>query len=585
MKMAQTDSSVNDPTWSLPADDWDSADGGFALSKKKSQGNPNSSPNTATREAASWLTINPNANDSARINARGRSRGHATPVTEWPDDSRDIETESKVKTRTKTRTTTPDLPTPHHRLKNTPDTEGSTPHGTEIPTNYIKTIENAFGVGADLYSDVLKVSRDSSPRDIRISYFRRGREVLSEGDISHASEAQTVGGSVSTCNKQRFQAVSMAYEIIGNPIWKQEYEAKISDEDDRLVQALAISAPSSPVLRRSSSLGRPRRSRSNRSQGVRWNEQVEELVFDRHPTEVPKSKRGSKRGKRKPKKRVVVDSGELRRHLENLDQQAERHFVADFLDDFEASIDELMSLGSSKGETPKQGKKTKSKPTTPKSKPTPRSGTARSETDGEGLPVKRLSYDFQMPPDGLAADESDDVDYRRSDDTISTLSASVVERGSATKQTEDEHDKDEMANHLESVIEEDQESGSRKIQVYADTSLISEEFANDFDVGCDPDVWCGTEEDAYPTNTKDLSDGNSKEKNPDAAGFHLFLMTYLQSLADDLYTWGASFQDVEVKSTATQLMEAIMISEEDLEGMMGILRTEIDRGSSPVDFD
>jgi hypothetical protein len=578
IKMARTASAATkEATWSAPAEDWDAADGGFALSQKKTQGDPNSSPRTATREAAGWLLLS-------------QKEGKDAPVTEWPD------------TVVNVAAATPDLPSPSKNMKKTattPDTARSTPNGPEIPSAYTKTIEGAFGVGADLYKDILNVSRESSPRDVRIAYFRRGREVLAEGDVrQYSNEANTVGGSVSSTNKLKFQAVSMAYEIVGNAVWLEEYEARFEDENKRLVAALARSAPSSPVLRRSRSSSEGPRRRS-RSQGVRWSEEVEELVFEQHPTEMPASKRGSKRGQRKPKKRVVVDTGELKRHLENLDRQAERHFVADFLDDFEASIDELMSLGSSKGDTPKKSPrssgfnktptKSNTRPVQPPEPAATKTETYRSFEEDE-LPVKRLSYDFRLPPEVVLADEAADAARIRSDDSVSTLSASIVDRRIANKPSKEEP-------QLERVTEEDRSSGSEsgKMKLYADTSLATEEFARDFDLGCDLDVWCGTDDDAYPSKQVQEQEGinergifgseqdaaqstaSAKASASETPEFHLFLMTYLQTLAEDLHNWGASLQDLDVANSGTQMMEAMMISEEDLEGMMGILRTEMDR--------
>jgi hypothetical protein len=68
-----------------------------------------------------------------------------------------------------------------------------------------------------------------------------------------------------------------------------------------------------------------------------------------------------------------------------------------------------------------------------------------------------------------------------------------------------------------------------------------------------------------------------EQRVTEAPEFHIFLVTYRRSLAEDLYEWGASFQDLDFETTATQAMEAVMITEADLEGMMKILRTEIDR--------
>lgn len=85
-----------------------------------------------------------------------------------------------------------------------------------IPESYVLLIQKAFGHDTnDLYRDVLQVDRfTASAKDIRIAYFRRGRQVLA----SNTSEAE------SERNKLQFQAVSMAYEILTNPTWKRYYD-------------------------------------------------------------------------------------------------------------------------------------------------------------------------------------------------------------------------------------------------------------------------------------------------------------------------------------------------------------------------
>ena len=108
----------------------------------------------------------------------------------------------------------------------------------EIPESYVSTIFKGFGQDVDLYRDVLQVSRFAADREIRIAYFRRGREILSEGGFQDWNQAATVG-DVSSIVRTRFQAVSMAYEILTTPGWKQyylnhglEFEGMEDDEED-----------------------------------------------------------------------------------------------------------------------------------------------------------------------------------------------------------------------------------------------------------------------------------------------------------------------------------------------------------------
>jgi len=118
-----------------------------------------------------------------------------------------------------------------------------------IPSAHIRVITQAFGNKACLYKDILQIPSDmTSDRDIRIAYFRRGRQVLAERPCDSstnttAAATSTSAGSSSCCAnenngdsaivngknvsqiaKLKFQAVSMAYEILSNPVWKESYD-------------------------------------------------------------------------------------------------------------------------------------------------------------------------------------------------------------------------------------------------------------------------------------------------------------------------------------------------------------------------
>lgn len=559
--MVKSTTAFVDHKWSPPDDDWDSAESGFSRSEKTKQKEArHDSPRTATLEAVKWLTLN-NVSDYATVNT-------------WPDDIDPVTPVSVTSSQ----------------MKETPSTEVSTPsvppNADAIPSNYIKSIKDAFGEDVDLYNDVLHVSRHANPRDIRIAYFRRGREVLSEGDIRKPTEAATVGASVSSVSKQRFQAVSMAYEILGNSAWREEYNKRgLQEVDDQLVESVTSSRISSPIYRRSSSLGRRKNGTQN---AVRWSEEVEELVFDQDPTEIPGGRNEGRRSKknRKSKKQVLVEGGKLELHLERLDKEAEKHFVFDFLDDIEASIDEMISTGSLK-----KNKHSSNSSVEKKSIPVNKRATSAKQT----LPVKKLTYDFEMPPDLVVSTPKSLHDgtetVTTNDDTLSTLSYSVTEKQVKKSPLT-------QLTPMEKVIEEEQStlSGDRASTPAstADLTQSSQEKTLEAEVieACDPDVWCGTDDDAYPKDSEqgsvshrdiplkskddvDHSDAGTKgDRTPE---FHIFLVTYLKSLAEDLYEWGASFQDLDFETTATQAMEAMMITEADLEGMMKILRTEIDR--------
>ena len=109
---------------------------------------------------------------------------------------------------------------------------------TTIPSSHIHIITQAYGPQACIYQDVLQIPPDmTSDREIRIAYFRRGRQVLAERPASPpcpddkdgttnttSTKGSSVHGQVSPMAKMKFQAVSMAYEILSNPAWKQSYD-------------------------------------------------------------------------------------------------------------------------------------------------------------------------------------------------------------------------------------------------------------------------------------------------------------------------------------------------------------------------
>jgi hypothetical protein len=60
------------------------------------------------------------------------------------------------------------------------------------------------------------------PLDVRVPTFvEDGVGRFLGGDVRlHELDSHTVGGSVSSTDKQKFQAVSVAYEIVWKPGWK-----------------------------------------------------------------------------------------------------------------------------------------------------------------------------------------------------------------------------------------------------------------------------------------------------------------------------------------------------------------------------
>lgn len=423
---------------------------------------------------------------------------------------------------------------------------------TTLPFGYVELICAAFGSTSgddgddhhrtsrrhrhrrvDLYTDVLRISPSASDREIRIAYFKRGREILGEKGFAAAAAVGSGGsraradGSINDNDtgrdplldedtQMKFQAISMAYEILSTPGWREEFdiiqrqlqrwqrkrqqsdsvryyhestnttssESPIPTETDsnreqqrlpqpqtlrqfiaqrkskarttetppetvsvvtghvapvrRPVAACSITfldsatsraaAPSSPIistiydddadaenvsataqlLRRSSfdsdccesiqscsvaqnGEGEDHNAARNKN-AVRWKDYVEEVVFDNHPNEHRMSdddesigeenehlgesgadhdstsmrstasfrvsdeaynessqSYSSSKKRKKQRKRVLIESQELEAHLMQMDSEAEHHFKADFWDNFEESLDGILSMVDSLG--------------------------------------------------------------------------------------------------------------------------------------------------------------------------------------------------------------------------------------------
>ena len=423
---------------------------------------------------------------------------------------------------------------PPKQTRNQLPQEKITEEDAEIPQGHVDNIlrfyggDNMSAASLDLYRDVLKVSPDASDREIRIAYFRRGREILGDSgekpDQSYAA-AKANTAKLDDATKSRFQAVSMAYEILSTPSWKETYmqqglksrvcrasnktsnqvpqvnatitrmvAAKPSDVDPFSSPPSTVAAafpnargsdvgklqknePDKPPIAPKPKSDVAQRRRNQRqmlqklptalrkssftkdqngalaprstispiprsSPSVRWKDHVEELVFANHPNEHAsdsdseysddfedddicdeennrsdtfqysltsntkkkrdqfsgpslKSNVDSSRRRRKNKPRIVIDSEELESHLQRMDNEAEKHFVQDFWDNFEESMDGILSLVDSMGggETPSSWLSP-----SPPSNPSKRQSLSKGSRDAKDATIGRsLSHDSVIP--------------------------------------------------------------------------------------------------------------------------------------------------------------------------------------------
>ena len=537
-----------------------------------------------------------------------------------------------------------------------------------LPYSHVSTIKASFGRNdsddnhINLYTDVLGLSQDEppSPRGIRIAYFRKGREVLSEqSSIASRQEAapssKSVGGSevLPKDIKLRFQAVSMAYELLSNPVSRAYYDqyglvAGDPSDDSRLHDSMeesqqqqqqqqphyvlggstsypdtpsmpaddsgyyddfSVSVKSTPILRGTGgSVG----GGSSSNNGVRWCEEVEELVFAKDPQEleprdlfgIPRKPRrpGRRRRRRQNRPRVLVETDALQQHLEQLDKQAEKHFVSDLMDDIESSIEELLSLGSGskdKDDTEQTNKNKQKKKAivAAKDRNTDEAITATggrktdTATITTNITTTKTAHDnrsvVSAPARTVASlDPSTPSDkyQQRQKKYMATVAAVTDPAGGQSPDDEEIRDNNDKSNR------EAASSQPRQPQQQPQPDTEPMGFNDGFD------LWCGqldqiiddgiqrststsTATTAATTATaesraRDAGTGSSSPSST-SPGFHVFLMSYLQSLADDLYSAAEVVQQSVGEWNIGSMMDPILISEDDLEGMLGILKREL----------
>jgi hypothetical protein len=218
-------------------------------------------------------------------------------------------------------------PEEHNNKKNHYSSKNTTATGhdsTCIPIGHVQSIVSSFGSNVDLYCDVFHIEKERfTEQQLRIAYFKRGREIIAERNRVQSQTAKKFA-------KQKFQALTLSFEVLSKSEWKRMYDtygfsgyglkkentpssfkdsivrystaADVTSRDDINIDNTSRADQSSvgelmsiqsfgsfgsgPILRRSSSWGAERQHRTRQGTRLRWNENVEELVFKKDPEEL-----------------------------------------------------------------------------------------------------------------------------------------------------------------------------------------------------------------------------------------------------------------------------------------------------------
>ena len=206
-------------------------------------------------------------------------------------------------------------------------------HRTVQPTEPsfdLSIIHATYGTNTSLYK-ILRIKPSADSNVIRRAYLKQGRKTLLDHGIAinngngkcefAAREAVPKRlEDVPADARKKFQAVSIAYEILSTPQLRSVYDA----------QELAKKQPIELI-------------RVTSGNSVRWNPYVEEkIIEDSHPDEHSHRKKN--------------DDGWLHMHLEKLDDEAQMFLNGDFLDELDESIASMSeSLQDSLGSLMRKG--------------------------------------------------------------------------------------------------------------------------------------------------------------------------------------------------------------------------------------
>jgi DnaJ family protein C protein 9 len=100
----------------------------------------------------------------------------------------------------------------------------------------VHVIEEAFGKGCNLYADVLQCEPTANKAQLRKAYYRAA--LVHHPDKQASNGADTAADSDKNSNSLKFQAVSLAYQILQDPDARADYDetghipSDAPDEDD-----------------------------------------------------------------------------------------------------------------------------------------------------------------------------------------------------------------------------------------------------------------------------------------------------------------------------------------------------------------
>lgn len=193
----------------------------------------------------------------------------------------------------------------------------------------LSIIQDTFGDIATLYH-VLRVEVWAEAVDIRRAYLRQGRETLLNVDGGFALTASSPPRNlddVPVLARKKFQAISIAYEILSTPELRSDYDK----------YGVVYAQPPTPP---------PNATEARRQNSVRWKPYVEEKVIVSHPDEHSRTSESA--GAPTLRKKQEREFGWLESRVRHIDEEAEKFLRGDTLEHFvdESFTTVKQSIGS-----------------------------------------------------------------------------------------------------------------------------------------------------------------------------------------------------------------------------------------------